>query len=66
MGLQLHELELLIIIENLLDDTPADKPVNVYLQTDHDIARIKQNLIGPVSAKDIKRVRFHYYREMCN
>lgn len=66
MGLQLHELELLIVIENLLDDTPKDKPVNVFLQTDQDIARIKTELPGPVSEKDIKRVHFHYYREMCN
>ena len=66
MNLQVHELELLIVIENLLDDTPSDKSVIVYLHTDQEIARIKQHLPGPVSPSDLKRVRFQYYRDICN
>lgn len=67
MALMVHELELIVNTEMLLDETKPDKKVDIWLNTDQDIKRVKDGLTAVLGAKVVrKRIRFGYYRDICH
>lgn len=67
MALMNHELELIVSTEMLLDETKPDKKVDIWLNTDRDIKRIKDGLTAVLGKKTVrKRIRFGYYRDICH
>ena len=67
MALQEHELEFLIMVEGLIEDTKPPAPVDVWLQTDEDIERVKEGLAEVLGREVVeKRVKFHYIRDRCH
>lgn len=67
MALQEYELELIVNTEMLLDEEGPDKVIDIWLNTDEDIKRIKDELAATLGGKVVKkRIRFGYYRDICH
>lgn len=67
MALQEYELEIIVNTEMFLDEAGPDEIIDIWLNTDQDIKRIKNELAATLGRKVVKkRIRFGYYRDICH
>lgn len=67
MALQDYELELIVNTEMFLDEAGPDEVIDIWLNTDSDIKRMKDALVAILGRKVVcDRIRFGYYRDICH
>lgn len=67
MALQDYELELIVNTEMFLDEAGPDEVIDIWLNTDSDIKRMKDALVAILGRKVVREgIRFGYYRDICH